>query len=71
MPLSEIESGKIVRIVKINGGRGFRQKLLGLGLIPGVPVKVIQRGRGFPVVLSVMGNRVMIGCGMAGKVMVK
>ncbi len=71
MPLSEVESGRVVKILKIRGGWGMRQKLLGLGIIPGVPVKVIQRGIRSPMVLSVMSNRVMIGHGMARHVLVK
>ncbi len=71
MPLSEVESGKTVKIVGIDGGRGIRRKLLGLGMIPGVPVKVIRKGRRSPLVLSVLNNQIMLGQRMASKVQVK
>lgn len=71
MPLSEVNPGKTVKIVGIQGGWGVRQKLLALGIIPGVSVKVIHSGSHSPVVLSVLSNQVMIGYGMARKVMVR
>ena len=71
MSLSEIEPGKTVKIVGIDGGKGIRQKLLGLGIIPGVPVTVIQKGHHSPVVLSILSNQIMLGYGMASKVRVK
>ena len=71
MSLAEIDKGTTVKIIGINGGRGVRRKLLGLGIIPGVQVKVIQRGEGNPMVLSVLDNQVMLGHGMANKVLVR
>jgi Fe2+ transport system protein FeoA len=71
MSLSDIDRGKIVMVIGIAGGKAVRQKLLGLGMIPGVHVKVLQRSDHSPMVLSVLDNQVMLGRGMADKVLVK
>ena len=41
-----------------------------MGLVPGTPLTVISMNGG-PMILEVMGTRLMIGRGMARKVMVR
>lgn len=71
MGLFEAKNGSNVVIARIEGGREDRQKLVNLGIIPGVPVKIIQKDDQNPMLLSVMGRQVMIGCGMARMIVVR
>ncbi|MHA1600892.1 MAG: FeoA family protein [Alphaproteobacteria bacterium] len=70
IPLTAIRSGQRVRVIRVGGGRGLRGRLYAMGLTPGTPVEVVCFSSG-PVVLNVMGGRLMIGRGMAANVMVR
>jgi ferrous iron transport protein A len=70
IPLTTATTGRQVRVSRLDGGQGLRGRLCAMGITPGVPVEVVTDGGG-PVVLSVLGSRVMIGRGMASKIMVR
>jgi len=70
MKLTDVEDGKEITIAGIEGGRFARKKLMDLGIIPGVKVTVIKRAGVNPMLLSVMGRQIVIGRGMAEKVIV-
>ncbi|MGQ9650881.1 MAG: FeoA family protein [Phycisphaerae bacterium] len=69
-PLSEVRSGQRVRVTRCDGGKRLRERLCAMGLAPGVSVEVACDNGG-PVILSVFGSRLMIGRGMAAKIMVR
>ena len=69
-PLTAAQAGRRVRVLKVDGGRGLRARLCALGLTPGTPVEVVCRNAG-PVILNVLGGRLMIGRGMAANVLVR
>jgi len=72
MCLCEASSGSNVKVIGFKGGKHFRGKLLSLGIMPGVPLKVIENnGRHAPMLISVMDNRVIIGKMMAHRIEVK
>jgi Fe2+ transport system protein FeoA len=60
-----LENGKRGVVARVLGGRGVRDHLLRLGMIPGVPVRKLQGGGQGPVVVEVLGTSVMLGMGMA------
>lgn len=70
MGLNEVIQGKSARILKIEGGIMIRKKLLQMGIVPGIPVRVIQKPDKGPMLLSVLGNQLILGQGMAEKVLV-
>jgi len=69
MSLEALEKGKRAVVARIEGGLYAREKLLELGVVPGVPVRKLQGGRNGPVLVEVLGSQVMIGHGLAAKVM--
>ena len=71
VPLTALGSGKAGIILDFIGGAHFRQKLFNLGLLPGMRFTVEQGGGGAPFLIHAAGTRVMIGRGMAEKIMVK
>ena len=71
MGLCELANGKHGVVVGIEAGCSAREKLFELGLIPGVPVKMLQQGSMGPILLEVLGSRVMLGQGLARKVTIK
>lgn len=69
--LSAVKPGETVLVKNIVAGKGLRRRLLAMGIIPGQQVRVLLNDRSGPVVVSVKGVRVMLGRGMAGKIMVE
>jgi ferrous iron transport protein A len=70
MSLTDVQGGKRVRFVAVDGGRVLQGRLAALGLVPGAEIQVVQNeGRG-PVILSVGSSRMALGRGMADKIIV-
>ncbi len=71
MPLSQVNEGTRAVLKSIDGGRQLRGRLAALGLLPGAELEVVQNsGRG-PFVLAVRGSRIVIGRGMASRILVE
>jgi Fe2+ transport system protein FeoA len=70
MPLSVAQIGRRMKIVSIDSGWELHGRLIGLGLMPGVLIEVIRNSANGPLVLSVKGSRVMLGRGVAHKIIV-
>ena len=69
-PLSKIRSGQKARLVAIEAGRGLCNRLASMGFVSDVEIKVISNGHPGPFVINVKGSKVMLGRGMANKIMV-
>lgn len=70
MSLETLENGKRCVVTRIDGGSCARDRLLELGLVPGVPVRKLQGDIKGPVLVEVLGSRVVVGRGLASKVLV-
>lgn len=70
MPLAMTSSGRKVRLVSVTGGRAMCSHLAALGLIPGVEVEVKRNSPGGPFILGIKGSQLVIGRGMAHKILV-
>ena len=71
MPLTMTNEGKSVVLYEIRGGMGIRRRLADMGLHRGSKLKVISNSRGGPFVISIGETKLMIGRGMAQKIMVE
>lgn len=70
IPLAMVSAGYVAKIVTVNAGKGAIQRLMELGLTPGVEVKVLKNDIG-PLLLQVRGITVALGKGIAMKVLVE
>jgi Fe2+ transport system protein FeoA len=68
--LSTIKSGQTVKLAGVEVGRGLNSRLAAMGLLPNVEITVVSNGHPGPFVISVKGSRMMLGRGMADKIMV-
>lgn len=70
--LEELKEGESAEVVELDGGFGLQQHLTSLGISPGKVIRrlPVSQGRG-PVMVEVEGKGVIIGRGMASKVIVK
>jgi len=70
--LDLVKENQKVKVVDISGGWGIRQRLGCLGIHPGDMITVkksaIMRG---PILISIHGNQVALGRGVARKVIVE
>jgi ferrous iron transport protein A len=67
--LSELKAGDTARIVSFHGGKGFREKMSGMGLFPGIEIEVVQTdGDEGMMLICVGGTRLMLCRRMAGKI---
>ena len=71
MVLSRIDPDQEVTLIDITGGRGIRSKLYSMGLVPGVSLRVLNRNSHGPLIVSVKDSRLVIGQGMASKIIVE
>ncbi|MDP8239489.1 MAG: FeoA family protein [Candidatus Hatepunaea meridiana] len=71
MPLTMVQIGKRVRLVGIDAGRRLRARLADMGLIPGVEIDIISNSSRGPFIVAVKGSRVVLGHGMAMKILVE
>ncbi len=69
-PLSTVKEGQKVRLVSVNAGRGLNSRLTAMGLVPDVEITVINNSHPGPFVISVKDSKMMLGRGMAQKIMV-
>lgn len=69
-PLSMVKAGETVRLTEINAGRGLNSRLASMGLLPNVQITVVRSGHPGPFVISVKNSKMVLGRGMADKIMV-
>jgi len=58
-------------VTAVHGGRGFGRRLASMGILPGAEVRMVRGGLGGPVIVEARGSRVLVGRGMAHRVMVE
>lgn len=72
MPLAMAATGETVECVEVAGGAGMRRHMADLRIMPGTRMLVVSGGNApGPVVVKVGDGKLMIGRGMAHKVLVR
>ncbi len=71
LPLSMLTPGTEATLVDVRGGAGVRRHLAEMGLVPGVRVRLLNGDIRGPVVVAVGDTRLMLGRGMAHKILVR
>ncbi|MFQ6036557.1 MAG: ferrous iron transport protein A [Sedimentisphaerales bacterium] len=69
-PLSMVQAGETVKIARIEAGRGLNSRLASIGLVPNVQITVVKNTHPGPFVISIKDSKMMLGRGMAHKIMV-
>jgi len=69
-PLSTVRAGETVRIARIEAGRGLNSRLASMGLMPNVQIKVVSNAHPGPFVIGIKDSKMMLGRGVAHKIMV-
>ena len=69
-PLSCLPQGGSALVVTIEGGKGSRQRLFDLGIVPGKVISVVQGAKRHPYIVRVGETKIMLGWGMVEKIYV-
>ena len=70
MPLNFIGLGKFAEINSVRGGEAICRKIMEMGMNKGAIIKIMKNDSG-PLIVNVGETRLVIGRGMAQKVMVR
>lgn len=68
--LTTLNEGDGGRVNAIDAGRCATKRLYEMGFNTGAPVRIIKNDSG-PIIVSLKGNKVALGRGLAGKIMVE
>ena len=72
MNLLKVKNGKWVKVVGVAGGIGMERRLAQLGFLPGNKLRIIRSAPFHgPLLLDVEGREIVLGRGVAVKVMVE
>ena len=71
MPLTTVKLGQKVRLKSVNAGRGLTSRLSAMGIVPGVELVVVNTTFAGPMVVMVKESKVILGRGIAMKMMVE
>lgn len=71
IPLSFVRAGGRVRLVTVRAGRGLAGRLAEMGFLPGDELEVVSNGVPGPLVVLVKGSRLVLGRGMAERILVR
>ena len=71
MPLAMVCPGEEVTVADIRAGRGLVRRLTDMGLTPGTPLRVINSQMPGPIIIDLRGSRLILGFGVAQKIMVE
>jgi len=69
-PLSTVKAGETVKLARIKAGQGLNRRLAAMGLVPDVEITVVKSGHPGPFVINVKDSKMMLGRGVAHKIMV-
>ena len=71
MPLAMVSPGEVVTVVGVRAGWGLTRRLADMGLVPGTTLRVINSQMPGPIIIDLRGSRLVLGHGMAQKIMVE
>lgn len=71
LPLTMVRPGKTVTLAAVSGGLGLRRRLTDMGLKEGVKFRLVHSLRPGPCIVNFGGTRLVLGHGMAQKILVK
>ena len=70
-PLSMVRTGDSVRLVRVNAGRGLNSRLASMGFVSNVEIRVVSNGHPGPFVVIIKDVKMVLGRGVAQKIMVR
>jgi ferrous iron transport protein A len=70
IPLNKVAAGNTVRIVRIDAGKGLKNRLAALGLLTGSRLTVVRSLGGGQLVVEIFNSKTLLGRGITEKIYV-
>jgi Fe2+ transport system protein FeoA len=71
IPLNRLQPGGRASLAQVGGARGFRRRLMEMGLLPGTPVRLVRQvGIGDLLEVEVRGSHVSLRNADAARILV-
>ncbi|MCI0499320.1 MAG: ferrous iron transport protein A [Planctomycetales bacterium] len=67
-PLNEFQAGTTVRIVKVDAGRGLKNRLASMGLLVNADIRVVRNDGAGQIIVGVKNSKIILGRGMCHKI---
>jgi Fe2+ transport system protein FeoA len=58
-------------MVDVEAGKGLKSRLAAMGLVPGVEITMVSNGHPGPLVIDLRGSKMILGKGIAHKIVVR
>ncbi|MBN1593718.1 MAG: ferrous iron transport protein A [Candidatus Coatesbacteria bacterium] len=71
VPLTAVKLGQKVKLRSVNAGQGLKCRLSAMGIVPGAELMVVNTTFAGPMVVMVKDSKVILGRGIAMKMMVE
>lgn len=68
--LVNLNHGDAGKVKSIDAGKGATRRLYEMGFNTGAPVKIVKNDTG-PIIVSLKGNKIALGRGLANKIVVE
>ena len=68
---ADLKTGQSACVMELGRGRGFRAKMMGLGVRPGVEMKIVNGHKRGPCIIEVNCRKVMLGHEMLSGIIIK
>jgi len=68
LPLSLLSEGETGKVVKLNGGKTFQEKMISMGITQGDTVEVLSGTPGHALLVLIGNTRLALGFGLAHKI---
>ena len=69
-PLSTVRAGETVKLIGVDAGQGLKSRLASMGLLSNMEFTVVSNGHPGPFVISVRNSKMVLGRGIAQKILV-
>jgi ferrous iron transport protein A len=66
-----VDTGQTVRFIRVDAGRGLNSRLAAMGFVPNAAITVVSNGHPGPFVIIVKDAKMMLGRGIAHRIMVQ
>lgn len=70
MTLAIVKVGRRVRVVAVDASQELQGRLTAMGMVPGEEIEVLHNSSHGLFIVAVKGSRIMLGRGMAQKILV-
>ena len=70
MPLTEVPTGKTVKVVSIDAGQSLKNRLASMGILTHSTLRVMRNEGAGRLIIAIKNSKVVVGRGASGRILV-